>query len=191
MKKEIQLTEMAGWLLFISHSSITDMVENSTLGEIPWGNEMKNEKEEKTERKSETLKIMRRQSAEEDNDTLGRSIYPNNLCPEANGTGFYDASEISQHSEWKRYTPGTRQISSWELLSVNLEFGKLDLGLDKGSLWCSPQMWPEFHLLYHQSRERYSSHLSRRSAFMKAFTEARAAKTYLCVSLFMLRVFFF
>lgn len=41
-------------------------------------------KERQKKRKSETLKIMKRQSAEEDNDTLGTSIYPNNLCPEAN-----------------------------------------------------------------------------------------------------------
>lgn len=59
---------------------------------------------------------MKRQSAEEDNDTLGRSICPNNLCPEANSRkmalAFYDASEISQHSEGMRYTPGMRRISS-------------------------------------------------------------------------------
>lgn len=57
MKNETQLTETAGRILFISHSSITDMVENSTLGEIPWGNEIKKKKkevEEKTERKKIT-----------------------------------------------------------------------------------------------------------------------------------------
>lgn len=85
-------------------------------------------------------------------------------------TSFYDASEISQHTEWMRYTPGMRQISSSELLStLTLGFGELGLGLDKGSFWCSPQMWPEFHPLCHRSRERYSSSLSRRSAFMMAF----------------------
>lgn len=54
MKNETQLTETAGRILFISHSSITDMVENSTLGEIPWGNEIKKKEEEKTERKKIT-----------------------------------------------------------------------------------------------------------------------------------------
>lgn len=46
--------------------------------------ENKKIRKDRKKRKSETLKIMKRQSAGEDNDTLGRSICPNNLCPEAN-----------------------------------------------------------------------------------------------------------
>lgn len=39
---------------------------------------------------------MKRHSAKEDNDSLGRSIYPNNLCPEANSKKMAVAFKIHQ-----------------------------------------------------------------------------------------------
>lgn len=152
--KAPRLTDMAGWPGFTSHSSIIDVVENSTLGEIPWGNETGEIESRKKKKHHKTFRMMKRQRANADNNTLGRSIYQNNLSLQANsrkmGLAFKMHQRYDKNAERKTHARGRRWISSSESLSLGRGFWESNRSLDRETPGCLLQTWPGSHPLHSQ-----------------------------------------
>lgn len=155
--KAPRLTDMAGWPCFTSHSSIIDVVENSTLGEIPWGNETGEIESRKKHHK--TFQMMKRQRTNADNNTLGRSIYQNNLRLQANsrkmGPAFKMHQRYDKYAERKTHAQGRRWISSSESFSLGRGFWESNEGQDTETPGCLLQTWPESHPLHSQIKNTW------------------------------------
>lgn len=87
-----------------------------------------------------TFRMMKRQRANADNNTLGRSIYQNNLRLQANsvkmGPAFKMHQRYDKNAERKTHARGRRWISSSESLSLGRGFWDSNEGLDTETPGC-------------------------------------------------------
>lgn len=104
-----------------------------------------------------TFRMMKRQRANADNNTLGRSIYQNNLRLQANGRKMGPAFKMHQrydkNAERKTHARGRRWISSSESLSLGQGFWESNEGLDTETPGCLLQTWPGSHPLHSQIKK--------------------------------------
>lgn len=99
---------------------------------------------------------MKRQRANADNNTLGRSIYQNNLRLQANivkmGPAFKMHQRYDKNAERKTHARERRWISSSESLSLGRGFWDSNEGLDTETPECRLQTWPGSHPLHDQMK---------------------------------------
>ncbi len=98
--------------------------------------------------------MMKRQRTNADNNTLGRSIYQNNLRLQANsrkmGPAFKMHQRYDKNAERKTHARGRRWISSSESLSLGRGFWESNEGQDTETPGCLLQTWPGSHPLHSQ-----------------------------------------
>lgn len=130
---------------------------------------------------------MKRQRANADNNTLGRSIYQNNLRLQANivkmGPAFKMHQRYDKNAERKTHARERRWISSSESLSLGRGFWDSNEGLDTENPGCRLQTWPGSHPLHDQMKKIHDGMVNSvlfldSSGYSSCF---RVIKLFLCV----------
>lgn len=129
------------------------------FGRDSLGERDRRDREQKKKKHHKTFRMMKRQRANADNNTLGRSIYQNNLRLQANsgkmGPAFKMHQRYDKNAERKTHARGKRWISSSESLSLGRGFWESNEGLDTETPGCHLQTWPGSHPLHNQIKNTW------------------------------------